>query len=527
MGIEPAGVGGTNGNASTRRWGWHVNGICSDVGALLLPGGGRAKACVDRGPGGSRDALRGPGGSRDALGVGGRGRLTWLAMLTAAAAALVALEFIRPIAYDRPALRATAEGMITLLALLGAVRFRAQFAHTRRLRELMLFGALLTFTVVELNSSALPAALDIHSGGQFGATLQLGQLFVAVAIAAAALTPSNKLVAGDRRPVAIVAAVSLLAFVGAELGGLLARSELIVVTAHPLPGLGRAVGHPLALVVVLLTSALLAFAAAEFALRGHLERDGVLSLLAGAAVLMMAARLYFLAVPWLSSDWITSREGLRLLAFTLVAAAAACQELELRARMIRAAAIAERRRFARDLHDGLAQDLAFIAAHGAQMTGDSGAEHPVAVAARRALAASRGTISDLSDSRATTPRDALEAIAHELRDRFQMAVAVDADVEADLPPDSREHLLRIAREAIANAGRHGHATNVLVSLRQTSEGLALRVRDDGRGIGGAAPRASGEGFGLRSIRERAAILGGELTVRERSRGGTELEVLLP
>jgi signal transduction histidine kinase len=417
--------------------------------------------------------------------------------------------------------------MITFLALLAALRFRAQFAHTRRLRDLMLFGALVTFTVVELTSSTIPAALEIRAGGQFGATLQLGQLFVAAAIAAAALTPSSKLVAGNGRPVAIVAAVSLLAFAGAELGGLLVRSELIVVTTDPLPGIGRAVGRPLALVVVLLTSGLLAFAAAEFAHRGHVERDGALSMLAGAAVLMTAARLYFLALPWLSPQWITSREGLRLLAFALVAAAVARQELEVRARMMRAAAIAERRRVARDLHDGLAQDLAFIAAHGVQMTGESGAEHPVAVAARRALAASRGTISDLSDSRSTTPRDALEAIAHELRDRFQMAIAVDADGEADLPPDAREHVLRIAREAIVNAGRHGRARNVLVSLSQTSDGLALRVRDDGCGIRGAAPAASHEGFGLRSMRDRAATLGGQLTVRERSRGGTELEVLLP
>jgi signal transduction histidine kinase len=66
-----------------------------------------------------------------------------------------------------------------------------------------------------------------------------------------------------------------------------------------------------------------------------------------------------------------------------------------------------------------------------------------------------------------------------------------------------------------------------VSLTQTNGGLALRVRDDGRGLrrgGGSAPP---EGFGMTSMRERAATLGGRMTVRERSTGGTEVEVLLP
>ncbi len=517
MGIESGDVGATDGHASARRWGWHLNANRNDVGAVLLPGAGGTQPGTGRGAGGS------PG----ALWAVVRSRVTWLHLLSAGAAAVVVLEVARPDAYHLPALRATTESLVTLLALLGALLFRAQFAHTRRLRDLMLFGALMTFTLVELTSSALPAALEIHSGAQFGATVQLGQLFVAAAMTAAAITQSNKLIAGHGRPVAVAAALSLLAFAAAELGGLLLRSELTVVSTHPLSGIGPAWGHPLALAVVLLTAGLLAFAAEEFAYRGHVERNGALALLAGAAVLMTAARLYFLALPWLSPQWITSREGLRLLALALVVAAAARQELDVRARMVRAAAIAERLRVTRDLHDGLAQDLAFIAAHGERMAAELGDEHPLTIAARRALALSRGAISDLSDLRSETVRDALEAIAHELRDRFQMAIAVHADVQDEPPSGSREHILRIAREAIANAGRHGHAKNVLVSLGQTSEGLALRVRDDGRGIRDAAPAAAREGFGISSMRERAAALGGRLTVRQRSGGGTEVEVVLP
>ncbi len=515
MGIEAANEG-TDRRASARRWGWHLN-PSHNAGAALLHAGGATDAAVVR---------IGRRGSPRALRAGIRGRMTWLQVLTAGAAALVALEFISPMASHAPALRATAESLITLLALLGALALAAQFGHTRRLRDLILFGALSLFTLVELACGSLPAVLEIHSGGQFGATMELGQLFLAAAIAAAAFTPSGKLVAESRRSIAIVAALSLAALAAAELGGLLARGELVVVATHARFGLSAAFDEPLAFAVVLLTSALLACGAARFAHRGHLERDSAMSLLAGAVVLMSAARLYFLALPSLPYVWISPLQGLWLLAVALVVAAIARQECAVRAATMRAIAIAERRRVARDLHDGLAQDLAFIASHGARMADELGAEHPLTIAASRALAVSRGTISDLSDLRWAAPRDALEAIAHELRGRFQMAIAVDADVEANLPSDSREHLLRIAREAIANAGRHGRAKNVLVSLSQTSDGLALRVRDDGCGIRGTTPSSLREGFGLASMRERAAALGGQLTVRERGGGGTELEVVV-
>jgi signal transduction histidine kinase len=452
-----------------------------------------------------------------------RGHASWPELLAPVAAAIVALEFIRPAAYRAPALHATVEAVITVLALLSAMLFRAQFAKSRRVRDLMLFGGLLTYTVVQLTSSALGAVLGSHAGGQSGAAMLTGSLFAAVWMAAAAWTPSTKLLAWHRRPVEAVVALSFAAFALAALCGVVAHTELVVVTTRPLIGIGQAVRHPAALVVVILTAGLLAVAAVGFAHRSRVELDGALALLAGGAVVVTAARLYFLALPWVSSQWITSRQGLALVALALVFAAAVRQEMDMHARELRVTAIMERRRLARDLHDTLAQDLAFIAAHGPRMAAELGAEHPLAVAAQRALAISRGAIDDLSDLHSAPPRDALEVIAADLRDRFGMAILVDADVSANLSTDSREHILRIAREAIANAGRHGAAKNVVVSLTQTSGGLALRVRDDGRGVGSAPT----EGFGMTSMRERTATLGGHMTIRERSGGGTELEVLLP
>ncbi len=448
-----------------------------------------------------------------------------IGVVTAGAAGLVALGLVRPVATDAPALRATAESLITVLAGLGALLLGAQVGHTRRLRDLIMFGALVLFTLVELAGAALPAALQLRSGGEPGAALQFGQLFVAAAIVAAAFTSPNKLVAGYRRPLALVVALGVVAFAVAELGGLFAHHEFVVSATHPRFGIGPALDRPLAFATALITTALFACGAAQLARRGQLERDDALDLMSAAVVLLTATRLYFVAVPWLSHAWISPGEGLCLLAVALIVAAGVRRQHAIRAEMVRASAIAERRKVARDLHDGLAQDLAFIAAHGVLMTQELGDGHPLMVAARRALALSRDTISELSDLRGMPLRDGLEATAHELRDRFQMAIVIDADVRADVSSDLRENVLRIAREAIANAGRHGHAKNVLVSLSHTSDGLALRVRDDGSGI--RCDAVAPEGFGLSSMRERAAGLGGRLTVHERRGGGTELEVVLP
>jgi len=125
-------------------------------------------------------------------------------------------------------------------------------------------------------------------------------------------------------------------------------------------------------------------------------------------------------------------------------------------------------------------------------------------------------------------RETLESIGHELQERFGLEVAVSVGLEAELPSDTRDDVARITREAIVNAAKHGEPEHVIVSLMQTDGGLTLRFADDGRGLRDRTeldPRQ--EGFGLRSMRERAAALGGRLTLRDRQGGGAELELVLP
>jgi signal transduction histidine kinase len=187
----------------------------------------------------------------------------------------------------------------------------------------------------------------------------------------------------------------------------------------------------------------------------------------------------------------------------------------------------DRRRIARDLHDGLAQELAFIsleshrlAERGEQVAGD------LADAADRALREVRTAIELLAQPSAKPLHEAVAQTAAELTARSNATLEVDVDPRVELAPAPRESLLRILREAICNGLRHGDATKIAVKLSRDS-GLRLCVADNGVGFDPEAlPQRSGS-FGLVSMSERAHALGGKLRLRSEPGGGTNVEVLLP
>ena len=449
------------------------------------------------------------------------GALSSVIVIGLAALILATPVVLRSHTVRAPTLRAALEMMLTLFALAAAWFLRAQFMSSRRLRDLQLLAAALVLGLVNFAVAALPAALDLHEGAYFAAAQLWGKLFVGAMFAAAAFMPVDWLVARRRHLIAAIVGLSLAGLAIAGLGGLSGG------TRGAANSLAITSGRPLLVTLVAAATALLLYAAAGLGQRQRTEGDRVAGLLAIAMILLAGASFASPLGGALAPGRLGANEAFLTLAFTLILAAAVVRERQVHARSSRATALAERRRVARDLHDGIAQDLAFIAAHGPRFAEALGDDHPVVIAARRALAVSRSTISELSDPAGATIHESLQAVAQELGERFGISIAVNAQLACDLPAHEREHVTRIAREAIANAARHGGARNVIVSLRQLGTGISLRVVDDGRGIAGADLVPAPEGFGLRSMRERAAALGGQLNVRQPRRGGTELEVVLP
>jgi signal transduction histidine kinase len=225
--------------------------------------------------------------------------------------------------------------------------------------------------------------------------------------------------------------------------------------------------------------------------------------------------------------WVYTGDFLRL-AFYVVRAYGAAREIAAsQAARAASARLEERRRIARDLHDGLAQELAFIVTRTRSMLPGASERDllQLASAAERALDESRRAIAALTQP-LDEPLDA--AIAREAEDiagRSGVALRLELAEGPDVPPATREELLRIVREAITNAVRHGRAQTVTVCLSR-DPGLRLEVVDDGAGFDTQQPPRP-DSFGLRGMRERAEALGGTLSVVSRPGAGTAVEVVLP
>jgi signal transduction histidine kinase len=194
---------------------------------------------------------------------------------------------------------------------------------------------------------------------------------------------------------------------------------------------------------------------------------------------------------------------------------AAHEELE------RQATSEERRRVARDLHDGLAHELAFIASK-ARRNGAPSEMKELSGAADRALDEARRAITVLSLSAPQSLVAALTQTAEDLGARLGLPVLVDLDEHVEVDADVAEQLLRIVREGLTNAAVHADAQYVTITLRDDANGCRLVIADDGRGFDPG--RVDPTRFGLVSMRERAASFGGGFSVESSPGRGTRLEV---
>ena len=120
---------------------------------------------------------------------------------------------------------------------------------------------------------------------------------------------------------------------------------------------------------------------------------------------------------------------------------------------------------------------------------------------------------------------ALEKQGASLQARHHLAVTLDLGAEPLMPLDAKEALYRIAQESLHNFTKHAHAKQVTIQLHGDAEAVTLEIRDDGVGID---PGGSSTGhLGLRSMRERAARLGGTLEITSAPDAGTHLVGRIP
>lgn len=211
-------------------------------------------------------------------------------------------------------------------------------------------------------------------------------------------------------------------------------------------------------------------------------------------------------------------------------AALAIENDRLRSQIERTAVAAERSRLARDLHDAVTQTLfsaSMIAEVLPRIWQRNEAEgrrrlHELRELTRGALAEMRTLLLELRPTKLVEVEitELLRQLADSVSGRARVPVTVEVEGDAEIPPDVKVALYRIAQEALNNVAKHAQATHAQVFLRRAPDFVELAVADDG--VGFHFDTIKPEHLGLGIMRERAEDIGASLTVHSKIDQGTQV-----
>jgi signal transduction histidine kinase len=453
----------------------------------------------------------------------------WRAVTWALAAGLLAVAGTAAVvAADVTFVSAAGRGQLALdtvasaVALLLGFLVYGRFHETRLHRDALLCAALLVLGSGNALLSVLPSVTD--ASGRLTTAAAFAGLWAGVLIAVAGwVRPLVVDVARARwmpLQLALLTAMVLVASWG--MGELLPREQPGSVDTF-------GTGEDELLVAAQMLAALAFLVSAAGWCRPAVQGDRIAAPLAGAAVLSALSRLDFAVASDPDSAWVTAATLLRLAFYGMLVTAIVVEIRSYWRRVAQVAVLEERRRIARDLHDGLAQELAFAATQARALADRS--EQPtrarlVAAATERALDESRRAIAALTRPLDEPIEASLAQCAEEVCSRFDAQLLLEVEPGLSVVADTREALLRILREAVTNALRHGQARTVAVRLHGPDP-VRLVVQDDGVGFDASDLRHLSGRFGLISMRERAEALGGAFRLASAPAGGTTVEVELP
>jgi signal transduction histidine kinase len=448
------------------------------------------------------------------------------ACAVASAGATVAIAFVARLdfTFHAPGLHVALETTAAIAASAAAFLFLGRFRRTGFLDELILSAGLALLAFSNLVFATFPAVFDLQSNRASVWSQLFTSLLAAFLICVAALLPRRRLAVGPHWALRVFGCTFALAIAGT-----------VPMVGYPnlLPrGIATAVpdgyAHPNLVSTSQMALALLyLLAALGFARRHRLTSDELSGWLAIACILSGAARVNYFFHPSVFSDSVYTGDVFRLGFYLALLIGAAREIASYWTSVVAAASLEERRRLARDVHDGLAQEIAFIARN-ARLLREQGAEPQLVERILRGIARaqeeSRRVVGALAETKADEPLErALAQAAEEAARRYGAAVDMELASGIALSPREREAVVRIASEAVANAARHSGTEVLRLYLERLDAGMRLKIVDEGEGFDEEQPR---KGFGLVTMKERAEALGGKLRVDSRRGSGTEVELEL-
>lgn len=188
----------------------------------------------------------------------------------------------------------------------------------------------------------------------------------------------------------------------------------------------------------------------------------------------------------------------------------------------------DRRRIARELHDDVNQRLALLAI-GIDQVSVLSRDMTVRARLRDLWTETTGISTSVQDLSRTLHSStlgavglvpAIRALSRDLSAKGLRVTVVADDRSMDLPQSSALCLFRVAQEALTNVLKHSGTLEATVTLSDTTRSVRLRVEDRGRGF---EPLMQRGGLGLRSMRERVTLLGGELSIQAKPGRGTVVD----
>ncbi|THG30975.1 sensor histidine kinase [Naasia lichenicola] len=195
----------------------------------------------------------------------------------------------------------------------------------------------------------------------------------------------------------------------------------------------------------------------------------------------------------------------------------------------------ERERLARELHDTIAQSLTGLVMVAQRASAARNLDPAVRADLELIESIGRETLGEtralVASSASVRVEGGLAAAASRLSARYRRETGIDVDLDIRAAPSELDRelevvVLRCMQEALANVRKHAAASHVVVRIDADTETLVVEVLDDGVGISVADAETAG-GFGLSGMRERLALVGGQVTVAPRSTGGTSLRATIP
>lgn len=205
---------------------------------------------------------------------------------------------------------------------------------------------------------------------------------------------------------------------------------------------------------------------------------------------------------------------------------------------LRASLVAERQMLAGEVHDSLAQGLAYMrmrmpllhdAIRGGERQHALKYYQDVNGAMGEAHARLRELITQFRHGIDQGLLQALQNTAHTFEDRTGVKLTIESRTDLRLPPDQETQVYQIVQEALANVVKHAGANCARILIERTTRSLKISVEDDGCGVSrrSRADAARGEHYGLDIMRERAERIGATLEVRSTPGRGTRVRLVLP